>query len=242
MEPLTIDNVISKMVVVDTMDVATARTRREALEKKLRGGFFLPFELQSTDADQVILDLKGVEARAEMLKKGYKALDYSFLSWRFKDTRLPAFAVFDAKSERNRFMISVSTWTTGAANIRTANDVTARFEPELPDEIRHQYRDTIVYIGKKVAESSSLRGMRLTAELPTGFVPDTMREQIRKAWRVFDSIFIIAEARMKLDEIRALKGDPLVVGWKKKTATMYLIGNYDPTDLETYVETQFTED
>lgn len=238
----SIQHVVETMVIEDAIDAATAKSRREGLERKIHHGFFLPFELTHSDADDQIKDLKAVEERAQMKAKGYRPLDYTFLAWRREQNKLPVFAVFDAKSSVNFFHISISTREWHAENIRGMADVNYRFSPELPSEIAFQYRDTIVHLGKKIAASSRVGSYELSASLPSGFIPDTLREQIKRAWRVFDSIFVIAEAKFKLNAIFVPKGDPLVVGWKKGNSTMYLIGKYDPTPLETYVEEQFTED
>lgn len=238
----SIQHVIETMVVTDPIDAATAKNRREALERKLHRGFFLPFEVTGNDAGDQIRDLKAVEERAKMLTQGYRPLDYTFLAWRREQNKLPVFAVFDAKSSMNSFHISIETREWQAGNVRGLADVDYHFSPDLPEDIRFQYRDTIVHLAKKIAASRTVRRYTLSATLPTGFIPDTLREQIKKAWRVFDGIFVIAEAKFKLNATFVPKGDPLVVGWKKGNSTMYLIGKYDPTPLEDYVALQMTEE
>lgn len=238
----SIPKVIETMVITDTIDAATARARREALEKKFRRGFFLPFEVTNGDADAQIRDLKAIEERALMIAQGYRPLDYTFLAWRRTQTKLPAFAVFDAKTNVNFFHISIEPRGWDASNIRNLADVEYHFSPDLPEDIRFQYRDTIVHLAKKIAASRTIRKYSLSASLPTGFIPDTLREQIKKAWKAFDGIYVIAEARFRVNVTFMPKGDPLVVGWKKSNSTMYLIGKYDPTPLEEYVELQMTEE
>lgn len=238
-----IKEVVETMVVTDTIDAATARTRRESLERKFHGGFFLPFEITNRDAETQIRDFRAIEDRAKMIHDGYRPLDYTFLAWRREDTLLPAFAIFDAKSGTNFFHIDVTSYAPSAADVRGLGDVQYHFNPhDLPEEIRWQYAATIIDLGKRVAASRTIRSFEMSASLPTGFVPDELREKIRKAWRAFDGIYVIAEAKFKLNATFAPKGDPLVVGWKKKTATMYLIGLYDPTPLEDYVALQMTEE
>lgn len=70
----------------------------------------------------------------------------------------------------------------------------------------------------------------------TGIIPAEVRTKIAEAKPHFgDDIFIVAEANWERVERPA--GDPLVVGWRADA--LWLIAQFDTTDLESYMVSEF---
>lgn len=196
------------------------------VEKSRKSKRFFGFEGTDTSASEATERLERRATHLKVALAGYpEQLDYSFLSWRRKQTLWPIFIVLDLKSNTFEIRDSWSSWDTNASCIT----------PKLPEEIASQYSTTIERL-------SHMRGRTtLTTEF-VGIMPDSARNEVVKAQksRLFDHIFVIAEVKnWRLDQVVRAKGDPIVVGWVNNTQQMFLITMFDPTPFEQYVADQY---
>lgn len=229
----TIPHVLKTMVVAEEKSPKTESrlTDINGKIKKLKGfrvSDVFGFEKEQTP--KAITQLEKEKFHLEMALLGFREMDYSFLGWRNKITRLPAFMILDLES--NEFSLAVEAYED--------EDDDVEFEPQLPDAIEDQFEDVIQYLGTKSRKTRGWNAVQISAEFQ-GVMSPEVREKTKAASRHFDEVFLIAEApAWKIDEIRSTKGDPLVVGWVEETEQMFLITAFDPTDLEKYVQEQHT--
>jgi hypothetical protein len=132
--PMTIDNVFARMVVAvpkkPAAELVAIKARRRKVER-LNPEKFFGFEDVDGFKEKALEKLDGQEAGIAIAAKGYPEIDYSFLAWRKKNTRLPAFIVLDLDS--NKFSLSVD------------DDEDFSFEPDLPEAIANQFQKVIKY-------------------------------------------------------------------------------------------------
>lgn len=212
--------------------------------KSLNGGLFFKFESFTEEVKEAVDKLKAEQSALTMAMMGYPEIDHSFLAWRKKDSKMPAFMVLDL--ENNTFSISVEPYNGFDEQEGKVDHKHTEFEfsPDLPDALQDHFEETIKYLANLSAKSYSWNQLEITTEFRGGIMPQELREKVKLAEknRLFDRIFIIAEATdWKIDEIVRAKGDPLVVGWVEETGKMYLIGVYDPTPLEQYIREQMVK-
>lgn len=239
-----IDKVVKTMVVPEKVKnpekrVLVLEESIRAVRTSLREGHFFAFEAVSESAEEEIQKRQAEINHLRMSMEGFPELDYSFLAWRKKNTKLPAFMVVDLNT--NTFTLTVSPLESDSGRL-DLEDSGFDFRPDLPGEIADQYMESINYLLRLAVKSHDWADIQIEAEYRGGVMPDDLRVRIRDVQerRLFDKIFIVAEApAWKIDAIARTKGDPLVVGWSRDTAQMFLIGAFDPTPLEKYVEEQF---
>ncbi|HBC44974.1 MAG: hypothetical protein UX08_C0013G0027 [Candidatus Collierbacteria bacterium GW2011_GWB1_45_35] len=235
-QTLDIPGVLSRMVLTPKSKTGSVSKLSERLEK-IDTDVFFGFE----NVDSQLKDLQTATEREfitiEMAKRGFPELDYSFLAWRKKVSKLPAFMVLGL--ETNEFSVSVEAMRSDIVDL---NDIDYEFEPDLPKVIMDQFLDSILYLGKLSANKYDDGEIAITAQF-NGVMPAEVRKKTMKVLEdeIFDNIFIICEApAWNINKTgRTDKKDPLVVGWVDETDQMFLIASFDPTSLEDYVLTQF---
>ena len=178
--------------------------------------------------------------RAKMAKLGYCELDYTFLAWQKKGTKLPAFMVLNLDS--NEFIISAESIM--GERVININQTEWSTEPSLPAAMSKQYEEAIIRLAQIAIDDYDNDEIAITAQFK-GVMPADVRKKTKSVLDsdLFDDIFIICEApKWIIDKTgRTSMKDPLVVGWIEKTDQMFLIASFDPTSLEDYVLTQFTK-
>ena len=209
--------------------------------KSLNGGSFFKFESFTEEVQDTIDQLKAEQSAVTMAMLGYPEIDHSFLAWRKKNTKMPAFMVLDL--ENNRFSISVEPYNGFDEQHGKVDHGHTEFEfsPDLPKALQDHFVETVKYIANLSAKSYSWNQIEISTEFRGGIMPQDLREKVKTATnsKLFNRIFVIAEAsEWQINEIVRTKGDPLVVGWIENTEKMYLIGIYDPTPLELYIRDQ----
>lgn len=209
--------------------------------RNLNGGSFFKFESFTEEVQETIDQLKAEQSIVTMAMMGYPEIDHSFLSWRKKDTKMPAFMVLDL--ETNTFSIEVTPYNGFDEQEGRVDHKHTEFEfrPDLPTTLQDHFEETIKYLANLSAKSYSWNDLEITTEFRGGIMPQELREKVKTAEKskLFSRILIVAEANdWKINEIVRAKGDPLVVGWVESTKKMYLIGVYDPTPLEQYIREQ----
>lgn len=238
LQVLTIKDVLGKMVLAPVLDDNTNARIERGLEKiKDIDTQFFGFEDIDSQIDEVTGRIAKDTTRAEMAKLGYPELDFSFLAMRKKDSKLPAFMVFNLDS--NEFSITTECSEDRATDI---SDVIWSIEPDLPLPLSALYEEAIVYLAQLSISDYDNEEIVITAQFK-GIMPMDARKKTIKArdLEIFDQIFIIAEAPLWVVNKtgHTSRKDPLVVGWNQETQQMFLITAFDPTSLEDYVLTQF---
>lgn len=240
-----VERVVRTMVVPQKVKnpeerVHDLKTSIKAVKATARKKRFFGFETVSDSAEEAVQKMEAKIKRLQMFQKGFPELDYSFLGWRKKNTKLPAFMVIDL--DKNTFKLGVEPMGRDFSNRLDLEASRSDFEPDLPVEIEEQYRGTINYLLRLAVRSHDWDRIEIEAEYRGGVMPDDLRTKVKDVGRrrLFDEIFVIAEApSWKINTVARTKSDPLVVGWLENTAQMFLIGAFDPTPLERYVEEQF---
>lgn len=82
--------------------------------------------------------------------------------------------------------------------------------------------------------------LKITARY-TGALPIRIRALIRMNQKYFDQICILAEVKeWAIDQVVIPKLDPLVIGYLEATDSWSLLGAFETTPLENYIEAEFT--
>ena len=227
----TIPTVLKKMVVAEKESQVEPKLKAVKTQMGKLKGFrrLIGFGFEKRQATKSLARLEKEKVHLEMASLGYPELDYSFLAWRKKGTKLPAFMVLDLKSDT--FTLSVEAMDPG-------DDPWVSFTPDLPEAIKDQFWGSVRRLESLSRKTRGWDEIQITAEFQ-GVMPSEVREKTREASRHFGEVYLIVEAPgWKVDRIRSTKGDPLVVGWVKETEQMFLITAFDPTALEEYVQIQ----
>ncbi len=220
---------------------ATQQNKLPQLERSLEeldSENFFAFEAVDDKIEELEANLAAEKVRLQMAKLGYPELDYSFLAWQKKDTKLPAFMVLSLDS--NEFSITVESTSDRVIDIE---DTMWSIEPTLPEAILDQYENSILQIARLAIKDYDNEEISVSAQFQ-GVMPSEVRSEVRRVLEsgTFDKIFIICEApKWTINKTgRTSLRDPLVVGWNEETDQMFLIASFDPTTLEKYVQDQFS--
>lgn len=231
-----IPDVLSRMVLAPKSNMTTKVKINKGLEK-LDADDFFGFENVESQLEELQTATGRDRITTEMAKRGFPELDYTFLAWRKKDSKLPAFMVLDLES--NHFVLKVEA---SGDKVTDEDDVMWSFEPDLPEAITNQFEASIIYLGQMAIDDYDNDEIAITAQFK-GVMPKDVRKKTRAVLesQVFDQIFVICEAPdWKINKTGwSFKKDPLVVGWIEETEQMFLIASFDITSLEDYVLTQF---
>ncbi len=168
---------------------------------------------------------------------GFPTINPQFLSWKTHST-YPAFSVYNINSPICR--ITFKSGLQFAGNIFTARTVpildpvarSMQVEPELPDVLKlHLVDDLLVSSFQLECEEQRLDSVWITARYE-GVMPQAVRDHIRAKQKLFDDVFIIANApRWQRNAIVSIApADPLVVGVKR--GIVWLLATYDLTPVE----------
>ena len=236
---ISIKGVLESMVSV--LPTATQQNKLPLLERSLEDlntREFFAFEAVEGKIEELEAKLKAEKVRLQMASLGYPQLDYSFLTWQKKESKMPAFMVLTLDS--NEFSIIVEPNTSRAMDIE--NDVIWSIEPDLPEAVQWQYENSILAIARLSNRDYDDEEISVTAQFQ-GVMPSEVRTEVRRVLEaeIFDDIFVICEApKWVVNKTgRTSLRDPLVVGWDEETDQMFLIASFDPTTLEKYVQDQF---
>lgn len=236
-QTLDIPGVLSRMVLAPKP--ITAKLSKSL--NKLDQGEFFGFEAVDDQFDELQTKADQEVVRAKMAKLGFSELDFTFLAWQKKDTKLPAFMVLDLDS--TEFTITVrSMIDEGIVVVDIDDDIIWSIEPTLPTALDKQYEKSIIHLAQIAMDNYDDEEIAVSAQF-AGVMPSDVRKKTKSVLdsELFDNIFIICEApKWVINKTgRTSLKDPLVVGWIEKTDQMFLIASFDPTSLEDYVLTQF---
>lgn len=231
-----IPDVLSRMVLAPKLKSDSVSKLNKSLGK-LDAGEFFGFENIAPQIKEIQIISERETVTAEMAKRGFPELDYTFLAWRKKVTKLPAFMVLDLNS--NQFTIKVEPINDNVNNI---DDIVWSVEPLLPEAMLVQFEDSIIYMAQMAIDDYDNEEIAISAQFK-GVMPKDIRKKTKSVFDecIFGEIFVICEAPdWTINKTGwSFKKDPLVVGWIDKTDQMFLIASFDITSLEDYVLTQF---
>jgi len=235
---ISIKGVLESMVF--DLPSATQQSKLPKLERSLddlNTGEFFAFEAVDEKIEELEAELTAEKVRLQMASLGYPQLDYSFLAWQKKDTKLPAFMVLSLDS--NEFSITVESEVDRVVDL---DDIMWSTEPTLPEAILDQYENSILQIARLSIKDYDNEEISVSAQFQ-GVMPSEVRDEVRRVLKsgTFDQIFIICEApKWIINKTgRTSLRDPLVVRWNEETDQMFLIASFDPTTLEQYVQSQY---
>lgn len=231
----TIKDIFSKMVVGTPGENQGGRLKE--INKALRKiedadvDSFFGFERVQIDNEDATLELERERLRIKMARRGFKELDPTFLSWRKKTDKLPAYMIVEIDTDSGQFRITVS------PDGFSKGEYDWEIDPDLPELLKDQFHDANDYL-YDLAKKKNWEEISITANLK-GFMGDhDLRKKIERVQGsdLFDEIHLIAEApAWKINETKYLEDDPIVVGWVDKTSQMFVIGSFDLTPLEEHV-------
>lgn len=237
-ETATLENIFRKMVVADPKDPGARLREIKAQIKRLEvdEDNYFGFEDIEDQIEDATRNLTKEQNHILRARQGFKELDYSFLAWRKKDTKLPAFIIVELESEDGKFRISVE-----------PDDEGTKYEfeisPDLPEVLRDHFEEVMDHLAQVSRKSHGRNEISITSKLRGVMSDRTLRKKVEKFRDsgIFDEIYIIAEAdTWKIDQTSFIEDDPLVVGWDNETEQMFLIGSFDLTPLEEHLQINFT--
>lgn len=189
-------------------------------------------------------DKTAINATIRPLSQKYRSLELSMLGYTEK-LSLDAFTLRRADGLPTFMMLNIDV-RERIFGIQVNSDGRHSFtHHSIPDVARNKMQDVVDLLRTKIRWFQS--SITIHAEL-SGHMPDDVRPLVQKAkdakrdgWKLFDKIFVIAEApEWKYNAMPIAKTDPLVVGYEDHCDEFFLITTYDPTDLEKYLAEQYT--
>jgi len=169
------------------------------------------------------IEFKINHAKSVANGNNYMILTLDPLKWRH-DNGYPKLAIFSLDNPKFSITSTYDSWS-GARR----KDMT----PKLPKEIKDCYSDVYNTLHKIGTRST------ITATF-SGLIPPEIKEKIKEVKGMFDQLFIIAEPEgfVKSETAIVPKGDPLLVGWKNDSKTLWLIADFDTTAVEDAMMTE----
>ena len=168
---------------------------------------------------------------------------YKLQRERYFELNLPLFSVYNVKDFKGFSNIEIN--MVNVAN-RADADVYAQINhyPKLNKIITHKLLSCIseeecIKIYKYLFYLNSSMRFNFTSQF-YGFIPNDVREVIKKAKDYFDEVYIVTEAEHKIELTTPNPtGDPLVIGILNKKA--FLLDEFNCTPLENYAKNFFLE-
>jgi hypothetical protein len=239
----TIEKAVAAAVVPQG-DPEALLARRAVLEERHGELLGVETELKNRLAKEMSELLRQAETirgahRGRSGKEPLQVLDQDVLSWR-NDVRIHGIVV------PKLALLSTHAGTTSISGGTHA--------PVLPERLAWWYKD----VRNGLNDASKRRFPKVRRHQATiafaykGAIPNDARQLIKDEAKNFDSIYLLAESPTEhwtytdvietaADRMRkALKNvhlDPLILGWRNNT--LYLLGKFDPTPIETYVSEEF---